>query len=136
MPPNIPEPDGQPNPERTPRFSPNFLYFADRYIIMIVADFAMVPMGATTSASRYIKAVYDVLKESGVNFVPGPMSTTVETRTMEELFDLIEKANIRIAEMGIQRIITSIRIDYRLDKEISIESKMKASGIVIGVSSE
>ncbi len=94
---------------------------------MIVADFAMVPMGAGTSAARYIRAVYEVLKESGVNFVPGPMSTSVETRTMEELFDLIEKANARVAEMGVQRIITSINVDYRLDKEISIESKLSAS---------
>ncbi|OPY52097.1 MAG: hypothetical protein A4E48_01276 [Methanosaeta sp. PtaU1.Bin060] len=93
---------------------------------MIVADFAMVPMGAGTSAARYIRAVYDVLRESGVNYVPGPMSTSVETRTMEELFDLIEKANIRVAKMGVQRIITSIKIDYRLDKEISIDSKMNA----------
>lgn len=93
---------------------------------MIVADFAMVPMGAGTSAARYIRAVYEVLKESGVNFVPGPMSTAVETRTMEELFDLIERANTRMAEMGVQRIITSINVDYRLDKEISIESKMSA----------
>lgn len=94
---------------------------------MIVADFAMVPMGATTSASKYIRAVYEVLKESGVNFVPGPMSTTVETKTIKGLFDLIEKANTRVAEMGVQRIITSIKIDYRLDKEISIESKLSAS---------
>jgi uncharacterized protein (TIGR00106 family) len=96
---------------------------------MIVADFAMVPMGAMTSASRYIKTVYEVLRESGVNFVPGPMSTTVETRTMKELFDIIEKANTRVAEMGVQRIITSIKIDCRLDKEISIESKMSASRV-------
>jgi len=106
---------------------PKFLYFADWNVIMIVADFAMVPMGAGTSAARYIRAVCEVLEESGVNFVPGPMSTSVETRTMKELFDLIEKANARVAEMGVQRIIISIRIDYRLDKEISIESKMIAS---------
>ncbi|HUI39356.1 MAG TPA: MTH1187 family thiamine-binding protein [Methanothrix sp.] len=94
---------------------------------MIVADFAMVPMGAETSAARYIRAVYDVLEGSGVNFVPGPMSTSIETRTMKELFDLIESANTKVAEMGVKRIITSINIDYRLDKEISIESKMSAS---------
>ena len=96
---------------------------------MIVADFAMVPMGTGTSAARYIRAIYDVLKESGVNFVPGPMSTSVETRTMKELFDLIERANTKVAEMGVKRIITSINIDYRLDKDISIESKMSATGM-------
>ena len=38
-----------------------------------------------------------------------------------------EKANQRLKEMGVQRMITSINIDYRLDKEISIESKFRAT---------
>ena len=93
---------------------------------MIVADFSMVPMGSGTSAAKYIRAVYDLLKESDVKFISGPMSTSVETKSFEELFELMEKANQRLEEMGVQRIITSIRIDYRLDKEISIESKLRA----------
>jgi uncharacterized protein (TIGR00106 family) len=95
---------------------------------MIVADFSIVPMGSGTSAAKYIRAVYDLLGESGVKFVPGPMSTSVETKSFEELFDLIEKANQRLEDMGVQRIITSVKIDYRLDKEISIESKLSATG--------
>jgi len=95
---------------------------------MIVADFSIVPMGSGTSAAKYIRAVYDLLRESGVRFVPGPMSTSVETKSFEELFDLIEKANQRLKDMGVERIITSVKIDYRLDKEISIESKLRATG--------
>lgn len=94
---------------------------------MIVADFSMVPMGSGTSAAKYIRVVYDLLSESDVKFIPGPMSTSVETKSFEELFELIEKANQRLKEMGVQRIITSINIDYRLDKEISIESKLRAT---------
>jgi uncharacterized protein (TIGR00106 family) len=92
---------------------------------MIVADFSMVPMGSGTSASTYIKAVHDLLRELDVKFVPEPMSTAVETESFEELFEIIEKANKRLKEIGVQRIITSIKIDYRLDKEISIESKLR-----------
>lgn len=53
---------------------------------MIVADFSMVPMGTGTSAAKYIRAVHDLLSESGVRFVPGPMSTSVETRSFEGTF--------------------------------------------------
>lgn len=95
---------------------------------MIVADFSMVPMGSGTSAAKYIRAVYDILRDSGVKFVPGPMSTSVETKSFDELFELITKANQRLKEMGVQRIITSVNIDYRLDKDISIESKLRAAG--------
>ena len=95
---------------------------------MIVADFSMIPMGSGTSAAKYIIAVYDLLKESNVEFLPGPMSTLAETKSFEELFDPIEKANRRLEEMGVQGIITSVNMDFLLDKEISIESKLRAIG--------
>ncbi|HPS91301.1 MAG TPA: MTH1187 family thiamine-binding protein [Methanothrix sp.] len=95
---------------------------------MIVADFSMIPMGSGTSGSTYVRAVHDLLRELNVKFIPGPMSTAVETESFEQLFEIIEKANQRLGENGIQRIITSIRIDYRLDKEITIESKLGAIG--------
>ena len=88
----------------------------------------MIPMGSGTSASQYIKAVHELLKSSGVKFVPGPMSTSVEVESLEELFRIIDAANLTLQDMGVQRIITNIRIDRRLDKEISINSKLRAVG--------
>ena len=93
---------------------------------MIVADFSMIPMGTSTSASRYVKAIHEVLKSSGVKFIPGPMSTSLEVESLEELFRVIDATNDRLQDMGVQRIITNIRIDCRMDKEISIDSKLKA----------
>ena len=93
---------------------------------MIVAEFSIVPMGSGTSASSYIRAVHDLVRKSNAKFIPGPMSTSVETKSFEELFELIKKANKELENLGVKRIVTSIRIDYRLDKEISMESKLKA----------
>ena len=59
-----------------------------------------------------------------MNFIPGPMSTAVEGKSLQELFDLMEKANDKLVQMGVKRIITTIRIDMRLDKEISMQSKL------------
>ena len=94
---------------------------------MIVAEFTTIPMGSGTSASKYIEAVYELLKESGINYMPGPMSTAVETDSFEKLFQILERANKKLANMGVQRIITTVHIDYRLDKDISIESKIRTS---------
>ncbi len=94
---------------------------------MIVADLRMIPMGSGTSASKYVRAIHEVLQDSGANFLPGPMSTTVETETMDDLFRIVENANERLAKMGVQRIITTVHIDLRLDKQISMESKLSAS---------
>ena len=94
---------------------------------MIVADFATIPMGKGTSASHYVLAVHELLRQSGIKFAAGPMSTAIEASTFEELFGVIEKANEKLAEMGVQRIITTVHIDYRLDKDVSIESKLGIS---------
>jgi len=94
---------------------------------MIVAEFTIIPMGSGTSASKYIEAVYELLNESGIKHMPGPMSTAVETDSFEKLFQILEAANKNLANMGVQRIITSVHIDYRLDSDISINSKMSIS---------
>lgn len=94
---------------------------------MLVAEFSVVPMGSGTSAGDCIKAIHDLMKEREMKFIPGPMSTSVEAESFQELFELMEKANDRLAHMGVERIITSLRIDMRLDKDISMQSKLSRS---------
>ena len=86
----------------------------------------MIPMGTGTSASKYVRAIHQVLRESGLKFVPSPMCTVVEAESMAEIFKVAERADEVLVGMGVKRIITSIKIDHRLDKEISIETKMGA----------
>ncbi len=86
----------------------------------------MIPMGTGTSASKYVRAVHQVLKESGLVFIPTPMCTVVEAERMAEVFKVVERADEVLAGMGVGRIITTVKIDHRLDKEISIETKMGA----------
>jgi uncharacterized protein (TIGR00106 family) len=92
---------------------------------MIVADFAVIPMGTGTSASDYVRAVHEMLQEKGIKHISGPMSTNIEAESFIDLSRVIEDANKILINMGVKRIITTLRIDYRLDKEISIESKLK-----------
>lgn len=92
---------------------------------MIVADISIVPMGKGTSASHYVQAVHELLRQSGLKYTAGPMSTAIEAKNFDQIFSAAEKANKMLAEMGVQRIITTVRIDYRLDKDISISSKLE-----------
>jgi uncharacterized protein (TIGR00106 family) len=94
---------------------------------MIVADFTTIPMGTGTSASQYVRAVHELLRQSGIKFVAGPMSTAVEASSFEQLFKVIEDANKKLADLGVRRIVTSIHIDYRLDKDVTIGSKLGLS---------
>jgi len=98
---------------------------------MIVAAFSVVPMGTGTGASKYVREVYKILENSGMKYVAGPMSTAIEAESFEEIFQVIEKSNRKLAEMGVQRVITSLSIDYRRDKEISIDSKLAARRLTL-----
>jgi uncharacterized protein (TIGR00106 family) len=94
--------------------------------IMIVADLRVLPVGSGTSLSGHIKAVQQMLEEEKIAHLPGPMSTALEVDSLDDLFDVIEQANQLLADRGVQRILTTVNIDYRLDKEISMDSKLRA----------
>ena len=96
----------------------------DHIRLMIVADIRIVAVGKGTSMSQHVKAVHDILDEEGIKYMPGPMSTALEVDSLDDLFDVIEQSNQVLADRGVQRILTTINIDYRLDKEISMKSKL------------
>ncbi|MGD0950923.1 MAG: MTH1187 family thiamine-binding protein [Methanotrichaceae archaeon] len=80
--------------------------------------------GHGTSMSQHVKAVHDILDEEGIKYIPGPMSTALEVDSLDDLFDVIEQSNQVLTDRGVQRVLTTINIDYRLDKEISMKSKL------------
>ncbi len=81
-------------------------------------------MGTGTSMSQHVKAVHDILDEEGIKYMPGPMSTALEVDSLDDLFDVVEQSNQVLTDRGVQRVLTTINIDYRLDKEISMKSKL------------
>jgi uncharacterized protein (TIGR00106 family) len=93
---------------------------------MIVADIRVLPFGMGTSLSEYVKEVYGILDDEGIKYIAGPMSTSLEVDSLDDLFDVIELINQALAERNVQRILTTVNIDYRLDKEISMETKLEA----------
>jgi uncharacterized protein YqgV (UPF0045/DUF77 family) len=44
-----------------------------------------------------VAAVYRLLDESGIKYLPGPMSTAVETKSFEQLFEIICSVNKMLA---------------------------------------
>ena len=95
---------------------------------MIIAEFAIFPTSEGVSVSKYVKEAIRVIESSGLKHETGGMSTTIEAPDMDTLFKVIEKCHEAIVEMGAKRIHIDLRIDHRLDKDISIESKLEAIG--------
>ncbi len=95
---------------------------------MIIASLAIFPTSEGVSVSRYVKEVIKVIDESGLKSRTGGMNTTIEAPDLETLFKVIQKAHAVLVNMGARRIHIDLNVDHRLDKEASIDSKLKALG--------
>lgn len=93
---------------------------------MIIAEMSIAPFGVGTSLSPIVKEAVRVIKESGLKFEVGGMSTTVEVPDLDTLFELIKKAEAAEIDAGAERILISLKVDHRIDKDITINSKRTA----------
>lgn len=93
---------------------------------MIIAEFAIFPTSEGVSVSKYVKKAIEEIKKSGLNHESGAMSTTIEAKSLDEIFEVVKKAYEAIVEMGARRIHIDLRIDHRLDKDATIKSKKEA----------
>ena len=93
---------------------------------MIIANLAIFPTSEGVSVSRYVKKVIEVIHESGLKSQTGGMSTTIEAPDLASLFEVIEKAHNSLIDLGVKRIHVDLHIDHRLDKNATIESKLRS----------
>lgn len=89
----------------------------------MIVEISFVPIGVGTSLSRYIAKVIKNIEKSGLKYQLTPMGTIVEGE-WNEISNLIDYSHNLLFEMGIERIITNIKIDYRLDKKSSMQDKI------------
>ena len=95
---------------------------------MIIAEFAIFPTSEGPSVSKYVKEAVKIIEDSGLKNDTGGMATTIEAPDLTSLFKVIDKTHKKMIEMGAKRIHIDLRIDHRLDKEATIDSKLKAIG--------
>ncbi len=91
----------------------------------MIVEISFIPIGVGTSLSRYIAKVVKNIEKSGLKYQLTPMGTIVQG-DWEDISKLIDDSHKIILDMGIERIITNIKIDYRLDKKSSMEDKINS----------
>ena len=90
----------------------------------VITQFSTSPLGDGVSVSKYVAEALKVVKNSGIKYQLTPMSTILETNTLEEALNVIIKAHQSIIESGASRVITDIKIDDRRDIPRSMEDKV------------
>ena len=94
---------------------------------MIVAEISIAPLGAeSTSVSQYVAAAVQALETSGLKCSLGPMGTTVEAETVEEVCAALAKAQAAVFELGIERAYTVVKMDERRDSNRASEDMVNA----------
>lgn len=93
----------------------------------VIAEIHVLPLGtATTSLSHYIAACLDVVKEAeDISYQLTAMGTIIQG-PLERILELAQKMHEVPFAMGAKRVATTINIDDRRDKPITIDGKVKA----------
>lgn len=85
---------------------------------MVVAEISIIPLGTESpGVSRYVAAAVRELEASGLRCTLGPMGTTVEADTSEEIYSALARAQAAVFDLGIERAYTVLKMDERRDAE-------------------
>ena len=83
---------------------------------MVIAEISVFPLGTgSSSVSEYVAAAVRELEASGLRCTLGPMGTTVEAETPEEVYAAVARAQAAVFELGVERAYTVIKMDERRD---------------------
>jgi uncharacterized protein (TIGR00106 family) len=85
---------------------------------VVIAEISVFPLGTgSPSVSQYVAAAVRQLEASGLKCTLGPMGTTVEAETPEEVYAAVARAQAAVFELGAGRAYTVIKMDERRDVE-------------------
>jgi uncharacterized protein (TIGR00106 family) len=85
---------------------------------VIIAEVSVFPLGTQSpSVSEYVAAAVRELEASGLECTLGPMGTTVEAESPEELYAAVARAQAAVFDLGAGRAYTVIKMDERRDVE-------------------
>jgi uncharacterized protein (TIGR00106 family) len=93
---------------------------------MAIVEVSIVPLGTnTTSVSQYVAAVLEVLEKSGLKYQLTSMGTIIEG-DLDEILKVVRQMHEVPFQKEVKRVVTTIRIDDRRDRQASMEGKVRS----------
>ncbi|CAG8707348.1 7179_t:CDS:2, partial [Acaulospora morrowiae] len=96
----------------------------------VIADLCIVPVGKDVSTSKYIIEVQNVLQETGLKTNLHACGTNIEGK-FDQIMSAIQKCINKVHELGVARIDTTIRLQTRTDKSMTIKDSINAVNEVV-----
>ena len=94
---------------------------------MAMIDISVVPVGTQSpSVSQFVAGAVRLLQnEPGIKYELTALNTIIEG-DLDRLLELAQRMHRSAFDAGAKRVVTTIRIDERRDKPLTIEGKIKA----------
>jgi uncharacterized protein (TIGR00106 family) len=97
-----------------------------------ILNFAMFPTDkGDKGSSEYVSKVLKMIDESGVSYRLNPMGTSIETETLEEALEIVNRA-YKVLEPYANRVYSAITIDIRKGRTNGLEQKIESIEQKIG----
>ncbi len=71
----------------------------------------IIPIVPEKEVYPTVDKVIELISSSGVNYIVGPMETTMEG-DLEDLLEIVKKAQKVCADAGADRVLSVVKIDY------------------------
>ena len=91
----------------------------------VLVDLCVVPLGVGVSLSPYVAACQRVLAETGLKTALHSYGTNIEGE-WDEVFAAVRRCHEVVHEMGAPRITTTIKLGTRVDREQSMDDKLRS----------
>ncbi|MCG7895481.1 MAG: MTH1187 family thiamine-binding protein [Candidatus Thiodiazotropha taylori] len=89
----------------------------------VLLEFTIFPLDQGESVSREVSKVIEMIRESGVSYQLTAMGTLIETDTVSQALEIVERATQLLNAAGCNRIYSAIKMDIRSGKTNRMESK-------------
>jgi uncharacterized protein (TIGR00106 family) len=93
---------------------------------MAVAQVSVVPVGTSTaSISHHVAHCLDVLEATGLRYELTPMGTAIEGE-LDDILEAVAKMHAGTFGSDVVRVLTTVIIDDRRDKPLTLAGKLEA----------
>ena len=91
-----------------------------------ILNFAIFPTDkGDKGSSEYVAQVLKMIDQSGVAYKLNPMGTSIETDTLDEALDIVNRA-YKVLEPVSERVYSAITIDIRKGREKGMAQKIQS----------
>ncbi len=97
----------------------------------VLLEYAMFPTDKGDSVSKYVSKIIDMVRSSGFPYKLSAMGTIVETPTIEDATQIINKS-YALLEPHSNRVYTSIKMDIQKQKDNRLVTKIQSIENKIG----